>query len=111
MKRYAWIALAGGMTIVLTAPVAAQSAGSAAAQPATAQPASNAPATATAPASGDDPAAPAADAKTDTKAKAKSDAGAKACGTVIKAGPDQGQVINKCKSADKPKTDSDTPPK
>jgi hypothetical protein len=112
MTRYTWIALAGATAMSMTAPAAAQSAGSAGGQPATAQPTSNAPATAPAAANGDDPAAPATDAKSDTKAKTKAGADTKAtCGTVIKAGPDQGQVINKCKSPDKAKTDSDMPPK
>lgn len=96
MIRYALTMLAGGSAIVLAAPLSAQTA----TQPTTPSAAS----TATAPPSAEDPGAKPSDTKVDAKAKTKDDS-ASNCGTVIKAGPNQGQVVSKCKKAT---SDSDT---
>jgi hypothetical protein len=120
MTRNAFIALGAGMSVLMTVPLAAQSAGQGgAASPAPAAQATSSPApasqattppaaspSAVTPAAGDDPAPQPADTKADPKAKAKADA---ACGTPVRAGPDQGQVIGKCKA--KTKADDEAPPK
>lgn len=111
MMRNALIVLAGGTAIILAAPLAAQAAGQdAAGQAQAAQPGAAA-TTATAPATADDPAAKASDTKADAKTKTKDTASS--CGTVIKAGPNAGQVLSKCKkdsSSDAAKAkDSDQP--
>jgi hypothetical protein len=108
MMRNALILLAAGTAIVFAAPLAAQAAGQDAAGPAQAAQPPAAATTATAPATADDPAAKASDAKAKTKADATS-----SCGTVVKAGPNAGQVLSKCKkdsSSDAAKAkDSDQP--
>jgi len=120
MTRNAFFALGAGAVFLLATPLAAQTAGQgAAAGPApgaqgTAPPAPPAQATtssaatssAVTPANGDDPAAQATETKADPKAKAKADSPA-TCGTAVRAGPNQGQVIGKCKA----KTDDNSTPK
>jgi hypothetical protein len=101
MLRNASIALAGGTAIALSASLAAQGYGGGqqptAAQPTTAQPNTQTQA-ATPPADAattDDQSGQAADPKADMRAKPKA---AATCGTVVRAGPNAGQVIDKCKS-------------
>ena len=112
MTRNTLIALASGAAIALAAPAAAQDARPPAnpGQPPTAQPSTGAPAKtpATDAITADDQNAQSSDTKADPKAKPKADT-AVTCGTAVRAGPNQGQIIGKCK--DKPKTDVDAPPK
>jgi hypothetical protein len=106
MTRTALIAFAGGTAIIFAAPAAAQSTGQQAvgqqpsAQP-SAAPAANA---AVPPVNGDDASPTPSDRKPNAKTKDNSH---RTCGTAVRAGPNQGQVIGKCRKD----TNDDAPPK
>jgi hypothetical protein len=112
MTRNALIALASCSAIALAAPVAAQDAAPPAnvGQPPAAQPSTGTPVKtpATDAVESNDQSAQSSDAKADSKAKPKADTAA-TCGTAVRAGPNQGQIIGKCK--EKTKTDAEVPPK
>jgi hypothetical protein len=106
MTRTALIALAGGTAIILAAPAAAQSTGQQgvgqqpSAQP-SAAPAANA---AVPPVNGDDASPTPSEGKPNAKPKADSH---RTCGTAVRAGPNAGQVIGKCRKD----SNDDAPPK
>jgi hypothetical protein len=106
MTRTALIALAGGTAIILAASAAAQSTGqqSVGQQPSgqpSAAPTTNA---AVPPVNGDDASPTPSDHKPNAKPKADSH---RTCGTAVRAGPNEGQVIGKCRKD----TNDDAPPK
>jgi hypothetical protein len=101
MRRDALIALAAGST-VLAAPASAQMAGQTPAPtpPPVAQGATQTTTPAAEPAKPDDPST-ATETKADANVKSKTAGAAPPkCGTLITAGPNQGQILHRCKRKD-----------
>jgi hypothetical protein len=105
MTRSLLIALGGSTAIVLAAPATAQSTGQQGAGQPSVQPSAAPAANATVPPLNGDDANPTTNGPK-PNAKPKGDSH-RTCGTAVRAGPNEGQVIGRCRK----ETNDDAPPK